>query len=195
MGLEQGQGQKDAEVFLREKRKETMMGAMERVAGRGGIPALAMLLGSIVLFLPGCAPPPLVAERAYRPPVAEQESRAPAEERREAPPPRESPAVAGLLASARQAAGAGQFGRAEMSLERALRLEPRNGRLWHEMAQVKYGGKNYGQAVQFALKANSLAGRDTSLLRRNWLLLEKAYLQQGRPDKAREAGEKARALP
>ena len=172
------------------------MGAMQRGAGCGWMPVfLAMLFFGVLLCLPGCAPLPPVAERTQRPPVAEQEDVAPAEEKRPAPPPRESAAVAGLLASARQAAGAGQYGKAEMSLERALRLEPGNGRLWHEMAQVKYGGKNYEQAVQFALKANSLAGRDTSLLRRNWLLLEKAYLKQGRPAKAREAREKARALP
>lgn len=171
--------------------------AARAAAGRhDSATAPGVLLLCILLFcLQGCAPPPPVADRGGRPVAAEKESRPAAEEKKEGPPAQESPAVAGLLVTARQAATAGQFSRAEMALERAIRLEPRNARLWHEMALVKYSGKNYDQTVQFALKSNSLAGGDASLLRRNWLLLEKAYLKQGRPDKAREAGERSRSVP
>ena len=55
------------------------------------------------------------------------------------------------------------------------------------MAQVKYRQKDYGQAVQFCLKSNSLAGKDYGLIKQNWLLMEKAYLELGEPEKAKEA--------
>jgi Tfp pilus assembly protein PilF len=101
--------------------------------------------------------------------------------------PQEGTAAGILLASARQNMQEGQFSQAEMMLERALRVEPRNARLWHEMAQVKYAQKDYGQAVQFCIKSNSLAGKDYGLMQQNWLLMEKAYLELGEPEKAEEA--------
>ena len=106
--------------------------------------------------------------------------------------PEEGKAAGALLASARQNVRAGQFSQAEMALERALRVEPRNARLWNEMAQVKYGQKDYGQTVQFCIKSNSLAGKDYALIRQNWLLMEKAYLALGEPEKAEKARSKAR---
>jgi hypothetical protein len=103
------------------------------------------------------------------------------------PVPEEGKAAGTLLASARQSVRSGQFGQAEMMLERALRLEPRNARLWHEMAQVKYGQQEYGQVVQFCIKSNSLAGKDYGLIQQNWGLMEKAYMELGQPEKARQA--------
>ncbi len=107
--------------------------------------------------------------------------------RESVPVPEEGKAAATLLASARQNARTGKFSQAEMMLERALRVEPRNARLWHEMAQMKYGQKDYGQVVQFCIKSNSLAGKDYGLIQQNWLLMEKAYLELGEPEKARQA--------
>ena len=111
----------------------------------------------------------------------------PSVSRESVPVPEEGKAAATLLASARQNVRTGQFSQAEMMLERALRVEPRNARLWHEMAQVKFEQKDYGQAVQFCIKSNSLAGKDYDLIQQNWLLMEKAYLEQGEPEKARQA--------
>ena len=111
----------------------------------------------------------------------------PSVSRESVPVPEEGKAAATLLASARQNARTGQFSQAEMMLERALRVEPRNARLWHEMAQVKYGQKDYGQVVQFCIKSNSLAGKDYDLIQQNWLLMEKAYLELGEPEKAHQA--------
>ena len=107
------------------------------------------------------------------------------------PVPEEGRAAGTLLASARQSARSGQFSQAEMMLERALRLEPRNARLWHEMAQVKYGQQAYDQVVQFCIKSNSLAGKDYTLIQQNWRLMEKAYLEMGQPEKAQQARVKA----
>jgi predicted Zn-dependent protease len=144
---------------------------------------LALLLAAVTLVLPGCA----VQQRG---PVREAGS-VQGEQKQEQK--QEAGAAGTLLASARQSVQAGQFSRAEATLERALRVEPRNAGLWHEMAQVKFGQENYGQAVQFCLKSNSLAGRDSALVRKNWQLLARAYAKLGDMDKAEQARLKATA--
>ena len=134
-------------------------------------------------------PPPLPAPTPA--PVPETEPGPSINRGESVPVPEEGKAAATLLASARQNERTGQFSQAEMMLERALRVEPRNARLWHEMAQVKYGQKDYGQVVQFCIKSNSLAGKDYGLIQQNWLLMEKAYLELGEPEKARQARSKS----
>ena len=175
-------------------------------AGYGRFWHMASTVGLLMvlsLFLHGCAekhsvdlptrpdsaplpvphpPPPLSAPAPVPAPDL-----GPAVSRESVPVPEEGKAAATLLASARQNARTGQFSQAEMMLERALRVEPRNARLWHEMAQVKYGQKDYGQVVQFCIKSNSLARKDYGLIQQNWLLMEKAYLELGEPEKARQA--------
>lgn len=141
----------------------------------------------VALFLHGCAVQYPVGPSTRRPdPVLVPDSGLPSS-RESVPVPEEGKAAGTLLASARQNVREGQFSQAEMKLERALRVEPRNARLWHEMAQVKYRQKDYGQAVQFCIKSNSLAGKDYWLIQQNWLLMEKAYLELGEPEKAKEA--------
>ena len=182
---------------------------MMRLTGNGRFRHLAGTVGLLVvlnLYLPGCSvkhpvdlpttpapaprpvssppPPPLSAPTPAPVPAPEP---APSVRRESVPVPEEGKAAATLLASARQNERTGQFSQAEMMLERALRVEPRNARLWHEMAQVKFEQKDYGQAVQFCIKSNSLAGKDYDLIQQNWLLMEKAYLEQGEPEKARQA--------
>ena len=162
------------------------------------------LLLAMILSLHGCAgkapvQPPTVPVPDSRPPAVSAPTPTPepvAPPRRESVPvPEEGKAAGTLLANARQNVRAGKFNQAEMMLERALRLEPRNARLWHEMAQVKYGQKNYGQVIQFCIKSNSLAKKDYGLIKQNWLLMEKAYLQLGESEKAKQARSKAGSLP
>ena len=140
--------------------------------------------GPAPVTLPVPSPPSLPAPTPVPSPAPEP---GPSISRESVPVPEEGKAAATLLASARQNVRTGQFSQAEMTLERALRVEPRNARLWHEMAQVKFEQKDYGQAVQFCIKSNSLAGKDYNLIQQNWLLMEKAYLEQGEPEKARQA--------
>ena len=92
-----------------------------------------------------------------------------------------------LLANANDAMQAGQLDKAEMHLERALRLSPRDPQLWHGMARVRFEQKNYGQVVQFCLKSNSLADNNGAIVRQNWILMEKAYLETGEEEKAAQA--------
>jgi len=72
-----------------------------------------------------------------------------------------------LYGSARKELAEGNYRQAEMTLERALRIEPRNAHYWYAMAQVKYQQKQYAQTVHLCSKSKSLAGKDTQLLRLN----------------------------
>ena len=86
----------------------------------------------------------------------------------------ESPAVAGLLESARSDAAAGRLGSAAATLERALRIEPRNPRLWQELARVRLAQRDYVQAEQLAQRSNSWAGSDSALRAENARIIEEA---------------------
>lgn len=94
------------------------------------------------------------------------------------PPPLEYKPVVGpaaaLYGEAETALMAGRLVEAEMLLERALRIEPRNAHYWHSMAQVKFGRGQYAETVQFCRKAESLGARQPQLLARNRELLWQA---------------------
>lgn len=75
---------------------------------------------------------------------------------------------------------AGNPAGAEMLLERALRIEPRNPYYWHTLAQSVYQQGKYEQAVQFCLKADSLSGSDQQLAARNRTLLTHARSALGK---------------
>ena len=66
----------------------------------------------------------------------------------------------------------GDLDKAEMIIERALRIEPNNGYYWYAMAEVKYRQNKHSQAAQFAYKSKSLAKGDPQLLKLNDQLLQ-----------------------
>ena len=110
---------------------------------------------------------------------------APVEQAPGAPPPspvsagpKESVAVAGLMDSARADAAAGRLTNAAASLERALRIEPRNPRLWQELARVRLQQGDFVQAEQLAQRSNSWAGSDSALRAENARIVEQARAQQ-----------------
>lgn len=111
-----------------------------------------------------------------------------------APAPAGSPAVIALLDRADQQYQARDLDAAAASLERALRIEPRNPGLWHRLAAVRLEQGQYGQAAQMAGKSNSLAGGDTRLQARNWRLIAAARRAQGDAQGARAAEDRAGRL-
>lgn len=116
----------------------------------------------VALLLAGCAAPgPETDAPAAPPPLT------PA-------PKQENIAIAGLMESARADVAAGRLANAAASLERALRIEPRNPRLWHDLAQVRFRQGQYAQAVSLAQRSNTLAGGDASLKEANDRLIEQA---------------------
>jgi len=86
-----------------------------------------------------------------------------------------SPVVRTLMTSAQNQRSAGNWDGAASSLERALRIEPRNATLWGRLADVRYAQKSWRKAIQLAAKSNTLAGSDQMLRRQNWYLMANAY--------------------
>lgn len=83
-------------------------------------------------------------------------------------------AVAGLVRSARQDTEAGRLANAAATLERALRIEPRNARLWHELARVRLRQGEFDQAASLAARSNSWAGSDADLRAANQRIIDNA---------------------
>jgi len=131
----------------------------------------------LALALAACAAPqPAPVETAPPPsvsaPPVEQPAPVPA------PPPsstvKESVAVAGLVDSARTDAAAGRLAEAAATLERALRIEPRNPRLWQELARVRLQQGDFAQAESTAQRSNSWAGSDSGVRAENARIIEQA---------------------
>ena len=83
-------------------------------------------------------------------------------------------AVAGLLDAARADVDAGKLPNAAASLERALRIEPRNPRLWQELARVRLQQGDFAQAESTAQRSNSWAGSDSGVRAENARIIEQA---------------------
>ena len=145
---------------------------------------------ALVLIVAGCAtapeqpPAPVQTPDPAPPPVSVP-----------APPPsssrQENVAIAGLMDSARADAAAGRLANAAASLERALRIEPRNPRLWHELARVRSRQGQHAQAENVAVRSNSFAGDDRALRAENWKLIAETRNARGDKEGARQALEQA----
>lgn len=90
-----------------------------------------------------------------------------------------NPAVIALLDRARLDTEAGKRETAGASLERALRIEPRNAWLWNELAQLRLAEGQYAQAITLAQKSISFAGRERRLQAVNWKVIGNARVAQG----------------
>jgi predicted Zn-dependent protease len=95
---------------------------------------------------------------------------------------------------ARSDAAAGRLSNAAATLERALRIEPRNPRLWQELARVRLQQGDHAQAESVAARSNSWAGSDNILRAENWRLMAQAREARGDSDGARKARETAQRL-
>ena len=142
---------------------------------------MRILAALAALALAGCAavvpsPPPSGPAPA---PEAAPSSRA------------ENPAVAGLLDAARADVASGRLMNAAATLERALRIEPRNPRLWAELARVRLKQGDYAQAESTARRSNSWAGSDNALRADNWRLIAQTREARGDGEGARSALEQA----
>jgi Tfp pilus assembly protein PilF len=144
------------------------------MSGRGaenGQP-MRIFLALVALILAGCA--------ARQPaPVSDIALPSPAHA--------ENPAIASLMDGARADAAAGRLGNAAATLERALRIEPRNPRLWQELARVRLKQGDYAQAESTAARSNSWAGGDSALRTDNWRLIAQARDARGDAAGARAA--------
>lgn len=109
----------------------------------------------------------------------------------DAPPePSRNAAVVALLDQAQTEAAAGRMEAAGASLERALRIEPRNPLLWQQLARVRLDQGEYRQAENLAAKSNAFAGKDQRLRSENWRLIGQARSSLGDVPGAQAAFEK-----
>ena len=115
----------------------------------------------VVLLAAACAAPPPAPETKPVPPPAPEVRK-------------ESVAVAGLMDSARNDVQAGRLSNAAATLERALRIEPANPRLWQELARVRLEQGQFAQAESTAMRSNSYAGSDAALRAENERIIERA---------------------
>lgn len=86
----------------------------------------------------------------------------------------EAPAVVALLDTAQQDMDKGRPESAAVTLERALRLEPKNSLLWHRLALIRQQQKLWNQALSLAQKSNSLAAGNRELQLANWKIIARA---------------------
>ena len=82
------------------------------------------------------------------------------------PAPAGGNAVKVLLDDARKAVQENRLDKAASSLERAVRLEPRNASIWYDLAQIRLHQKNYAAAEQMANKSISFT-KNEDLIKRN----------------------------
>jgi|SRR5690348_12425677 len=139
-----------------------------------------------LLFLTGCAaaPGPESLPQPEQPSAAQPPAPAPDAQR---PPVQENVAIAGLVESARSDSAAGRLTNAAASLERALRIEPRNPRLWQELARVRLKQGDFTQAENLAQRSNTWGGADNRLRAENWSLIAQSRQARGDADGARKA--------
>ncbi|MCU0807110.1 MAG: tetratricopeptide repeat protein [Candidatus Contendobacter sp.] len=100
-------------------------------------------------------------------------------------------AVAALLESADKYVKSKQLDKAGAALERALRIEPRNAGIWHDLAQIRLHQGQYQQAESLASKSNNLAGGNRGLQSRNWKVIASARKVAGNVAGAEEAEARA----
>ncbi|MEE9492547.1 MAG: tetratricopeptide repeat protein [Gammaproteobacteria bacterium] len=108
--------------------------------------------------------------------------------------PSNNTAVIALLDQADIHSQSGENEAASVTLERALRIEPRNARLWSKLAAVRLTQGQAYQAEQLALKSNTLSVKDRLLRIDNWKIIAEA--RRARKDIAgiKEAEKKIFAL-
>lgn len=111
-----------------------------------------------------------------------------------AEPHRGPEAAASLARKARDEQRVGDYDAAAATLERALRLDPRNPDLWHQLAAIHLDQRHWRQAAEFATRSNSFAAADKSLQARNWRLIARVREMTGDPQGATHAYSQAARL-
>jgi len=102
-----------------------------------------------------------------------------------------SPAVSALALAANQDSKSGNIESATTTIERAIRIEPRNATLYYKLALLRLKQSKPRLAEDLAKKAALLASNDTHLKKHSWLLIARAREMQGDLKGGKEARAKA----
>ena len=164
--------------------------------------SIGLLLVAVVLLAAGCttAPPKPSGPGGVEPQLPVEEPPAPGraetpEDQAERDARRRQSrdrVVIALLDTAQRQSRAGDLEAAAASLERGLRISPRNAVLWQRLASVRLEQGRYRQAEQLAAKSNALAGPEPQLRAHNWEIIAQAREFQGDSRGAAEARRRAR---
>lgn len=155
------------------------------------------MVAVVGLTLSGCAglaPSPRGGGNEAGVPAPQQPAPAPAPGPPARTGPEGGPAVVALLGQAGTERQQGDLTRSDATLERALRIEPRNPRIWSRLASLRLAQGNPEQAEAFALKSNSLADANPALRAGNWDIIAQARRMSGDSDGAQQAQQQAAAL-
>jgi len=115
-------------------------------------------------------------------------------ERPRTPPATLSPASRALVSQAEAQRKRGDLPGATVSLERALRIEPRNPLLWIEMGRLRMDQQNFAQAESTARKALAMAVGDDRTQALAWQLIGDSLKARGRNPEAQTAYERSKEL-
>jgi outer membrane PBP1 activator LpoA protein len=105
--------------------------------------------------------------------------------------PLQNPAVKSLVEEAREAESAGNYDTAAVSLERAMRIQPRNPELLQYMAEIQLHKKDYDQAMSFAIRSFDTGSRVGEVCSRNRHTISVARDHKGDKNGAQEAKQRA----
>jgi predicted Zn-dependent protease len=108
--------------------------------------------------------------------------------------PTYSTPVESLLKESHKLQGEGNLAGAVASIERALRIEPRNAYLWNRLAELRMEQGQGKRAAELAAKSTSLAGADAKLKIKNYRLIAKIKRNSGDSDGAMRAEYRATEL-
>jgi tetratricopeptide (TPR) repeat protein len=150
------------------------------------LPEAAPPRSAVAAQPPEPKPPAAVQGPPAAPPAPEVASTAAADQGSQS-----SPADA-LRAQAERQRQAGDYAGAAATLERALRIQPQDARLWNRLARVRMEQGLHSQAANLAARSNALAGEQPDLKRDNWSIIATARRQAGDTAGAAEAERKAR---
>jgi hypothetical protein len=114
--------------------------------------------------------------------------------RRHPPAAPELPAAASSLAAqAEKQRERGDYVGAAATLERAIRIQPREAYLWNRLARVRLDQNNYDQAGSLAQKSNTLSKDQDQIKQDNWGMIAATRRAAGDQSGAEEAEAKAGA--
>jgi predicted Zn-dependent protease len=105
-----------------------------------------------------------------------------------------SPAVIALVTEADKNSRAGDLESAAVTIERALRIDPRNPTLTYKLALIRLKQSKPRLAEDLAKKSALLAANDRDLKRQSWYLISEARRQQRNFHGAKEARIKADSI-
>jgi len=137
-----------------------------------------------LLFLAACAakvPPPPPAQAPVEDRTVQEKVREPAQQQRGGVQvfPLQNSAVKELLKQSEQSESVGDFDAAAVSIERALRIQPRDPELLQRMAEIQLQKKDYTQALNFASRSYDSGPRVGELCNRNWRTMSVAQSALG----------------